>query len=42
MSFPLDELDRGLITQLQANARLSTADLARRLDVARTNQSAQA
>ncbi|MFY8017398.1 MAG: Lrp/AsnC family transcriptional regulator [Inhella sp.] len=36
MSFPLDELDRGLITQLQANARLSTADLARRLDVART------
>lgn len=31
-----DELDRRLITQLQADARLPTADLARRLGVART------
>lgn len=36
MSVSLDELDRGLIAQLQANARASTADLARRLGVART------
>ncbi len=36
MSLPLDELDRALIAQLQANARLPTADLARRLGVART------
>ncbi len=33
---PLDALDRALIAQLQANARLPTADLARRLGVART------
>lgn len=31
-----DPLDRDLITLLQANARASTADLARRLGVART------
>jgi DNA-binding Lrp family transcriptional regulator len=36
MKTPLDELDRALIGQLQANARASTADLARRLGVART------
>jgi len=36
MSVLLDELDRALIAQLQANARASTADLARRLGVART------
>lgn len=36
MTLPLDELDRALIGQLQANARASTADLARRLGVART------
>jgi DNA-binding Lrp family transcriptional regulator len=32
----LDDLDRRLIAQLQANARASTADLARGLGVART------
>ncbi|MBP6902407.1 MAG: Lrp/AsnC family transcriptional regulator [Burkholderiaceae bacterium] len=32
----LDDLDRALIAQLQADARQSTADLARRLGVART------
>jgi DNA-binding Lrp family transcriptional regulator len=32
----LDTLDRRLIALLQADARTSTADLARRLDVART------
>ena len=32
----LDELDRRLLALVQANARTSTADLARRLDVART------
>lgn len=32
----LDELDRNLVTMLQANARASVADLARRLGVART------
>ncbi len=32
----LDDLDRALIALLQANARTPTADLARRLDVART------
>ena len=32
----LDDLDRRLIALLQANARTSTADLARRLGVART------
>lgn len=31
-----DELDRALLTQLQADARASTATLARRLGVART------
>lgn len=36
MSLPLDELDRALIAQLQADARASTAELARRLQVART------
>lgn len=36
MSLPLDALDRDLIAQLQANARASTAELARRLSVART------
>ncbi|MDH4053222.1 MAG: Lrp/AsnC family transcriptional regulator [Rubrivivax sp.] len=33
---PLDDLDRRLLTLLQANARESTAQLARRLGVART------
>ncbi|MFY9510091.1 MAG: Lrp/AsnC family transcriptional regulator [Rubrivivax sp.] len=33
---PRDELDRQLITLLQANARESTANLARKLGVART------
>ena len=33
---PLDTLDRKLITLLQANARDSTAELARKLGVART------
>lgn len=33
---PLDTLDRRLIALLQANARTSTADLARQLGVART------
>lgn len=33
---PLDETDRALIAQLQADARMSTAALARRLDIART------
>jgi DNA-binding Lrp family transcriptional regulator len=33
---PKDQLDRDLITRLQANARASTADLARQLGVART------
>lgn len=32
----LDDTDRTLVTLLQANARTSTADLARRLGVART------
>lgn len=36
MSAALDDLDRALIAQLQAHARASTADLARRLGVART------
>jgi len=35
-STPLDRLDRDLLTLLQANARESTANLARRLGVART------
>ncbi len=35
-SRPLDDTDRALIALLQANARASTADLARRLGVART------
>jgi DNA-binding Lrp family transcriptional regulator len=33
---PLDDLDRRLIALLQADARQSTADLARKLSVART------
>jgi DNA-binding Lrp family transcriptional regulator len=33
---PLDDLDRRLLTLLQANARASAAQLARRLGVART------
>jgi DNA-binding Lrp family transcriptional regulator len=33
---PLDELDRRLVARLQANARASTAELARQLGVART------
>ena len=36
MSAPLDTLDRRLIALLQADARTSTADLARQLSVART------
>lgn len=36
MGNTLDDLDRALIALLQANARTPTADLARRLDVART------
>lgn len=36
MSLPLDDLDRALIARLQANARASTAELARQLQVART------
>ena len=36
MTMALDELDRRLITLLQANARLATAELARKLGVART------
>lgn len=36
MSAPLDTLDRRLIALLQADARTSTADLARQLGVART------
>ncbi len=36
MSLPLDVLDRKLLALLQSNARTSTADLARQLDVART------
>lgn len=36
MANTLDDLDRALIALLQANARTPTADLARRLDVART------
>lgn len=36
MSSMLDDLDRGLVALLQANARTSTADLARALGVART------
>ncbi|RVT88885.1 Lrp/AsnC family transcriptional regulator [Inhella crocodyli] len=36
MSAMLDDLDRGLVALLQANARTSTADLARALGVART------
>jgi DNA-binding Lrp family transcriptional regulator len=36
MSVALDDLDRALIARLQANARTSTADLARQLGVART------
>ena len=36
MSVPLDELDRALIGLLQANAREATAELARKLGVART------
>jgi DNA-binding Lrp family transcriptional regulator len=35
-NFSVDELDRRLLTLLQANARESTAHLARRLGVART------
>ncbi|MEN9417080.1 MAG: hypothetical protein RI988_700 [Pseudomonadota bacterium] len=35
-SRPLDETDRALIAQLQADARMSTAALARRLGIART------
>jgi DNA-binding Lrp family transcriptional regulator len=33
---PLDETDRALLAQLQADARMSTAALARRLGIART------
>ena len=36
MPIALDDLDRKLITRLQANARASTAELARQLGVART------
>lgn len=36
MSLALDDLDRALITLLQAHARDSTAELARKLGVART------
>jgi DNA-binding Lrp family transcriptional regulator len=36
MPLPLDDLDRLLIAHLQANARASTAELARQLGVART------
>jgi DNA-binding Lrp family transcriptional regulator len=36
MGNTFDDLDRALIALLQANARTPTADLARRLDVART------
>ena len=36
MDYAPDELDRRLIALLQANARASTATLARRLGVART------
>ena len=36
MPLPLDDLDRRLIARLQANARASTAELARQLGVART------
>jgi DNA-binding Lrp family transcriptional regulator len=36
MTAPLDDLDRRLIALLQADARASTAELARRLKVART------
>lgn len=36
MTLALDDLDRRLIARLQANARASTADLARALGVART------
>jgi DNA-binding Lrp family transcriptional regulator len=36
MSLALDDLDRRLIARLQANARASTAELARQLGVART------
>jgi DNA-binding Lrp family transcriptional regulator len=36
MGNTLDDLDRALIALLQANARTPTADLGRRLDVART------
>ncbi len=35
-TLPLDSLDRRLLTLLQANARASTAELARQLGVART------
>ena len=36
MNLPRDDLDRALLALLQANARESTANLARRLGVART------
>jgi DNA-binding Lrp family transcriptional regulator len=36
LPLPLDDLDRRLIARLQANARASTAELARQLGVART------
>jgi DNA-binding Lrp family transcriptional regulator len=36
LNTPLDELDRALIALLQANAREATAELARKLAVART------
>ena len=36
MTLSLDDLDRRLIARLQANARASTAELARQLGVART------
>jgi DNA-binding Lrp family transcriptional regulator len=36
MALSLDDLDRRLIARLQANARASTAELARQLGVART------
>ncbi|MBN8505865.1 MAG: Lrp/AsnC family transcriptional regulator [Burkholderiales bacterium] len=36
MSLSLDDLDRALLARLQAHARESTAELARRLHVART------
>jgi DNA-binding Lrp family transcriptional regulator len=36
MSLPLDDTDRALLARLRDNARASTAELARRLGIART------